>query len=53
MADETPKKEPQIAKRGVQDAGETVLTSGGSTISGIVADITDGDRLRKVKPKKK
>ena len=37
----------QQAKKGVQDAGEIVTSAGDEPLSGILADITDGDRRKK------
>ena len=37
----------QQAKKGVQDAGEIVTSAGDEPLSGILADITDGDKRKK------
>ncbi len=35
--------EPHVAKPGVKDAGEIVTGAGGELMSGLIADIADGD----------
>lgn len=40
---ETAKKAPQQAKVGVKDEGQDVTTAGGIVMSGLIADLADGD----------
>jgi len=48
-AEDAPKPEYHQAKKGVQDAGEIVTSAGGEPLSGVLADITDGDKRKKHK----
>jgi hypothetical protein len=41
------KKTYRQAHKGVVDAGEIVTSAGDEPLSGIIADVTDGDRRRK------
>ncbi len=38
-----PAAQPHIAKPGVKDRGQNVTGAGGERISGLIADIADGD----------
>ena len=40
----SPKDEPHVAKPGQDDSEEIVTGAAGEKISGIIADIADGDR---------
>lgn len=40
----TTKDEPKVAKPGVDNSDEIVTGAGGEKMSGIIADIADGDR---------
>ena len=40
---ETAKPAPQVAKVGVKDEGHDVMTAGGIVMSGLIADLADGD----------
>lgn len=38
------KKAPPVAKVGVKDEGHEVQTAGGIVMSGMIADLADGDK---------